>query len=417
MTIKTFHALCLQVISEESDPLGPRLPICILNEADRRDVVKTAIGHKGGKVSASEGDPDRILRLISLTKQRMLSPEDDLSGPVPEAFLSQFPAQYKAYQQLLLTNHLLDFDDLLFKTVRLFETHEAIREKYEKRFPFISVDEYQDINYAQYRLIRLLAPPSHDICVIGDPDQAIYGFRGADVQYFHRFCQDYPKAKKICLNQNYRSTETILRASGQVIGLGDDREEKTGIWSGIYGARALTVAHLATEKAEAEYVVKTIDQEVGGISHFSLDSGRTDSVDEKRQWSFSDFAVLYRVKGQAKALSEAMERSGIPFQMVGEEKLATRKGIRELISYLRVGLSMASGFDVERMINFPPRGIGRATMETLRRWSETTANPYLTAFHRAAEISGLTPNAKTRLLALSEDLNELTEQILGKEVY
>ena len=417
ITIKTFHALCLQIISEQSDPLGRRLPVCVLNEADRKDVVKTAIGGKRGKVSASQDDPGRILHHISLTKQRMLSPEDDLSGSVPEASLRQLAAHYKAYQKLLSTNHLLDFDDLVFKTVRLFETHEAIREAYEKRFPYISVDEYQDINYAQYRLIRLLAPPSHDICVIGDPNQAIYGFRGADVHYFNRFCTDYPGAKTIQLNQNYRSTETILRASGQVMGAAGGKEDDNGVWSGIYGAKVLTVARLSTEKAEAEYIVKTVDQEVGGISHFSMDSGRTGPVYEKRERSFSDFAVLYRVKEQAKALREAFERSGIPFQLVGNRKLETRQGIRELLSYLKVGLCLGSDFDLQRIINFPPRGIGRGTVDALTTWSQTASKPFATALEHGAEISGLRPPARGRLAGFSENLKRLRERIDGQKIH
>ena len=258
-----------------------------MNEADRTRFVKAAIQRTHDDLvgstdccpnSPSRLDQNGISDLISKVKQLLLSPENDLAGPVPELFLDQFPSIYKAYQEILHENQLLDFDDLIFETVRLFETHQAILRKYQERFSFISVDEYQDINYAQYRLIRLLAPEGHDICVIGDPDQAIYGFRGADVQYFHRFCEDYPGAKRILLKQNYRSTETILRASGQLIGVDDTNRARKGVWSGIHGAKVLTVNELPTERAEAEYIVKTIEQEVGGISHFSMDSGRIDRL-------------------------------------------------------------------------------------------------------------------------------------------
>ena len=251
--------------------------------------------------------------------------------------------------------------------------------------------------------------------MIGDPDQAIYGFRGADVQYFQGFCRDYPGAKRIYLNQNYRSTETILRASGQVMGVDSTQGEEKGVWSGIYGTKVLTISRLPTERAEAEYIVKTIDQEVGGISHFSMDSGRTDSVCERKERSFSDFAVLY--KEQGRALKEAFERSGIPFQMVGDERLETRKGIREVISYLKVGLSIGSDFDMQRIINFPQRGIGRRTVEAFNRWSERTATPFLTALDRAGEISGIREQARGRLMAFSEDLKRLKERIRGQAVY
>ncbi len=415
ITIKTFHALCLDIISQETDALKITTPVSILCEADRKDFVRVAIKQAGSKGCALKEDAGKILNLISLAKQFMLSPEDDLTGLAPEA--RHLSSTYKAYQQLLLANRLFDFDDLIFRTVRLFETNEMIQKKYEQRFAFISVDEYQDVNYAQNRLVRLLAPPMHDICVIGDPDQAIYGFRGADVRYFHGFSRDYPGVKTICLNQNYRSAETILRASGQVIRTDKANRGEKGIWSGIRGAKTLTISQLPTERAEAEYVVKTIEEEVGGISHFSVDSGRIGPACDKEERSFSDFAVLYRVKEQAKALREAFERSGIPFQVVGDKRLETRKGIREIISYLKVGLSLGSDFDVKRILNFPQRGISLAAVEALRAWSEMTGKPLVAALERSGEIPNLKPLARQRLSALSEDIKRLTKRVKGQDVY
>jgi superfamily I DNA/RNA helicase len=421
VTIKTFHAFCLDVIRLEAKAIGLGQSLCVLNQADQRHMLKLAMEQAASKVPALRGDVDKIQSLISLAKQLMLSPEDDIVEHVsnlPAAISpTVFAHIYKAYQQLLSKNHLLDFDDLIFKTVRLFEVNETIRKRYEQRFSFISVDEYQDINYAQYRLIRLIAPPTHDICVIGDANQAIYGFRGSDVRYFHEFCKDYPGAKRICLNQSYRSTETILRASGQVMVAERTNTEERGIWSGIHGAKALTIARLPTERAEAEHIVKTIEEEVGGISHFSVDSGRIDFSKEKKERGFSDFAVLYRVKEQAKALKEAFARSGIPFQSVGGEKLENRKGIRELISYLKAGLSLASDFDVERILDFPSRGISPGTVKALKAWCETTGNSFVTALDHAGEIEGLSPSAKSSLMAFSEDLGKLKERVRGRDVY
>ena len=487
ITIKTFHALCLDIISRETNVLGTKHAVSIVNEADRTRFVKAAIQRthddlvvstdrcpnknqferslrrflptnlgesrwsgtgaslrfvkkrfRQGKTdlgnSLSGLDQNGISGLISKVKQLLLLPEDDLAGPVPEPLVDQFPPIYKAYQEILHDNHLLDFDDLIFETVRLFEAHQAILRKYQERFSFISVDEYQDINYAQYRLIRLLAPEGHDICVIGDPDQAIYGFRGADVQYFHRFCEDYPGAKEILLKQNYRSTETILRASGQLIGVDDTRSAQKSVWSGIHGAKALTVTQLPTERAEAEYIVKTIEQEVGGTSHFSMDSGRIDQLQVntltqtlplqgggrgggEKERSFSDFAVLYRIKEQAKALEEAFARSGIPFQMVGDEKLRNRNGIMELVSYLKVGWSLACDFDVERVLNFPSRGIGRRTVRAFRQWSEMRGCSLMTALERSDEISGLKPGPRSKIRIFSKDLSQFKEILNGMSVY
>jgi len=414
ITIKTFHALCLDIISIEADALGTKHAVSVLNEGDRIRFVGAAIHGTHDNNTLSKLDPNRISDLISKVKQFLLLPEDDLAGPVPAPLLDHFPAIYGAYQGILDENHLLDFDDLIFKTVRLLETDQAILKKYQQRFPFISVDEYQDINYAQYRLIRLLAPQGHDICVIGDPDQAIYGFRGADVRYFHSFCKDYPGAKTILLEQNYRSAETILRASGQLIDIDD---AKKSVWSGIQGAKALTVTLLPTERGEAEYIVKTIDQEVGGIAHFSMDSGRVDRLEEKKERGFSDFVVLYRIKEQGKAMGEALSRSGIPFQTVGHEKLQERKGIRELIAYLKVGRVTACDLDVERIINFPLRGIGRNTVHALQQWCKMKHRSLLTALGRLHEIPGIKPGPAKKLRVFSNDLNQLKESLDGMSVY
>ncbi len=417
MTIKTFHALCLDIISCEANALGIEHAVSILSEGDRTQLVKEAIQRRHDNLFVSRLDLDAISGLISKVKQLLLLPEDDLVGSVPEPLLDQFPSIYKAYEEILKENRLLDFDDLIFKTVRLFETDQAILRKYQERFCFISVDEYQDINYAQYLLIRLLAPEGHDICVIGDPDQAIYGFRGADVQYFLRFCKDYPGATRIILEQNYRSTETILRASGQLINVNDKKRAQEGIWSGIHGAKTLTVADLPTEKAEAEYIVKTIEQEVGGISHFSMDSGRIDRLQDKRERSFSDFAVLFRIKEQGKALEEAFARSGIPFQIVGKEKFQNRKGIMELISYLKAGSSLGYDLDVERILNFPSRGIGHGTVHALKQWSKMTGGSLMNALERTDEISGLKPGPRSKLKVFSRDLNQLKETLKGMSVH
>jgi len=416
MTIKTFHGLCLDIILQEKDSLGLTHSVFVLSEADRMEFVKVAIRDSLIDLSPLKADPNRVLNLISLVKQLMLSPGDDLAGHVPEAFLSQFSVLYSDYQQLLEKGGLLDFDDLIFNVVRLFERNEEIAQRYRQRFSFVSVDEYQDINYGQYRLVRLLAPEGHDLCVIGDPDQAIYGFRGADVRFFHRFSTDYPDAKMIFLRQNYRSTETILRASGQVMSVAGSSSGERGAWSGIHGVKALTIAGLPTERAEAEYIVKTIDEEVGGISHFSVDSGRVNAPCSQQERSFSDFAVLYRVKEQAKALKEAFARSGIPFQSVGDERLEDRKGIAGLISYMKVGLSVASDFDVERIVNFPPRGIGLRTVEAIRSWCKVTGYSFLTALDRADEIPGLAARARTRLMSFGQDLNGFKELVKGQSV-
>ncbi|MEW6327148.1 MAG: UvrD-helicase domain-containing protein [Thermodesulfobacteriota bacterium] len=334
LTIKTFHALCLDILKRDGEAVGVKKPFTILTGADRDYLVKGLL--------PSDYSLRKMGEVISKAKQNLLAPGDgreDIAGDIPWDLFGRI---YEAYQRALDEAHLLDFEDLIFKVVRLFEGYEAIRTNYQERFRFISVDEYQDINYAQYRLIRLMAPSTHDLCVIGDPDQAIYGFRGSSVRYFHKFQEDYPTARVLRLEQNYRSTETILRASRQVIGEGSVRE---GLWSGIHGERWLTIAQLPTEKAEAEFVVKSIEMEVRGISHFSMESRKIDTSEEGGERSFSDFAVLYRINEQGKALEEAFIRSGIPSQRVVKEKIVDRKGTAQLLFCLRMLGPSGCGLD------------------------------------------------------------------------
>lgn len=321
VTIKTFHALCLDIIRRE----GEKERFAILGDDERARLIKMITPH--------DCEPGAVSDAISKAKQYLLSAEDNWDKIISHVPQNLFGDIYARYQQTLDENLLLDFEDLIFKVARLFEDNESIRKKYQERFSFISVDEYQDINYAQYRLIQLLAPNDKDLCVIGDPDQAIYGFRGSDVHYFYKFQEDYPSATVIRLDRNYRSTETILKASTQVIA---HHNVKDRLWSGIHGDQWLTISRLPSEKAEAEFVIKTIETQVGGISHFSIESRKMSSSTEKKERGFSDFAVLYRINAQGKVLEEAFARSGIPYQRIGKERLADRKGIAELISCLRM---------------------------------------------------------------------------------
>ncbi|MFH1146154.1 MAG: UvrD-helicase domain-containing protein [Pseudomonadota bacterium] len=311
ITIGTFHSFCHHILSSERAGF-----FSLLTGSDRFEFMR-GIFPSGWRVAG-------LAEAISRAKQYLLGPNDDLGvmdGKEPE----QLRQAYEAYQNALGGKGLFDFDDLIFETVRLLETNEPIRRKYNERFLHICVDEYQDINYAQYRLIRALAPEGKDLCAIGDPDQAIYGFRGSDVRFFHRFQEDYPWAAVIRLNRNYRSTETIIDASMQVI----NKDDEERLWSGINGASRITIAELPTERAEAEYIVRAVEAGIGGISHFSIDTGRANRI-EMGEKTFSDFAVLYRTNEQGKVLEEAFSGSGIPFQRTGKERIGERKGIREL---------------------------------------------------------------------------------------
>lgn len=230
------------------------------------------------------------------------------------------------YKEEELTKDMLEFDDLITLTVKLFEEHPKILTRYREKFQYISVDEYQDIDANQYKLIRQLAPDNANICAIGDPNQAIYGFRGGSAKFFNNFTKDYKNVRVINLKNNYRSTESIVNASNQII----DTFNITSMYDRPH--EKITIHTAPTDKAEAEFVVSTIENLIGGHSFFSIDSDRTGG--EKSDYSFSDFAILYRTSSQLKLLIEALKRSGMPFVKLSDDLLCSRKAVIKLLKNL-----------------------------------------------------------------------------------
>jgi len=329
ITIKTFHAfgalLLRQMARHLADQIGLSPTFVIGSEDDRRTLLKQCYP------DWSEKALQQALDQISTAKNQLLTPatlptDDGNPAALPLATI------YRAYEAALRQNQMLDFDDLLLQTVQLLETQPEVLRQVQDRFQWISVDEYQDINLAQYRLLQLLTAAGANLCAIGDPDQAIYGFRGADRGYFLRFEQDFPAATRLHLRQNYRSTQLILDASTQVIAKENNRAAQL-IWSETLDPTKVDIYPAPTDKAEAEYVVHQIEQMVGGTSYFSLDTGRA-TGNESGGRAFADFAVLYRLRAQSRLLIEAFERSGIPYQSVGQNALIEHKEIGEILAYL-----------------------------------------------------------------------------------
>lgn len=302
-SIQTFHALGLRILSEES---GPALKV--LSEEEQLDAAKSAAKNSPFK-------PKELLTRITMAKQRLEGPEQ-----VTDPVLSEVFTRYEA---ALAAREAVDFDDLVTRPVLMLQADPKRAARWSRRFPWMLVDEYQDINQAQYQMVRLLAPgKAPNLTVIGDPDQAIYGFRGADSTYFYRFHVDFPQSRIVRLNQNYRSTETILKASSQVISNnhGFKREK---LVSGIKGPAKVTTAAMATPAAEAEYVVGKIEKLLGGTSHFALDSGRatgSPTAESGKELSLGDVAILYRLHDLAKPVADALTQAGIPFQQAGREE-------------------------------------------------------------------------------------------------
>jgi len=341
VTIRTFHAFGALVLREAGEALGISPAFAICSEEDRRALLKPLLSEQSEKLL------NQRLTEISSAKNALILPD-------APALATHFPDEpdlgelYGRYQAALRANRLLDFDDLILQTVQLFEREPAILQRYQARFPSISVDEYQDINLAQYRLLRLLTGPATALYAIGDPDQAIYGFRGARRTYFLQFQTDFPTAQSLQLRHNYRSTQTILDAAMQVINGSAERAQALAIWSDFVDQTKLEIYQAPTDKAEAEYVVHQIEQMVGGTSYFSLDSGRT-TGNEQALRAFDDFVVLYRTNAQSRLLEEAFDRSGIPYQTVGQTPLVEYKEIRLILAYLWLTVTPTATFYQEQI--------------------------------------------------------------------
>jgi len=316
--------------------------------------------------------PREILHRIIAAKQQVLSPDEFTERHSGDSESDVISDIYRIYQQLLAIQGFCDFEDLIFNIVCLLESKSNHSRRYQKKYQHIFVDEYQDLNPAQYRIIRALAPDESsikDLCVIGDPDQSIYGFRGSDTAYFKRFIDDYPGTRVIRLTRNYRSTRTILSASFQVIEdhrLDSDDGGRT--YSQIDGLKAISILELPTEKAEAETIGRIITQQIGGTGFHSIDTGMVTDANLVKPRSYSDFAVLYRTHAQHQALADGFDKQGIPFQVASRENALNQAGLPELISFLKVIEGDGGFFDLEKIVQLAMPGFGLSALDQFKDW-------------------------------------------------
>ncbi len=345
-TVCTFHALGALLLRQYGQAIGLAEDFVILDEDARlllakrawpelssRD-VEAALNAISQAKNSGEDFIEKALRAekFDFSEKVELLSENPLRQSAQSAS-SAFLSLSQRYESALAESHALDFDDLIARTVEVLEKEADVLSAVRARFVWIAVDEYQDVNPAQHRLLKLLAGDGQRLTAIGDPDQAIYGFRGADYRYFHTFPADYPGAKTLHLRRNYRSAQAILDAAQQVIARNPERASLE-IFSEFSEQVKLDIHRAPTDKAEAEYVVHQIEQLVGGTSYFSLDSGRVEDDTVPVNWAFGDFAVLYRLNSQSRLLVEAFERSGIPFQAVGQTSLYAQEPVRDILAYL-----------------------------------------------------------------------------------
>ncbi|MCS6949416.1 MAG: UvrD-helicase domain-containing protein [bacterium] len=344
MWVGTFHAICARILRESGQPLGIPPDFVVFDEDDQLSVVREVL--KALDIDEKRFAPRSILTFISRAKEKLTPPH----LYVPTDYFTQIVGRvYPRYQQRLEACHALDFDDLLMRTVELFDQHPDVLERYQRRFLHVLVDEFQDVNRAQYRIVQHLSGLHRNLCVVGDDDQSIYSWRGADVQIILSFQRDFPDAHVVKLEQNYRSTQPILDAAFHVVSKNVHRAPKR-LWSQRREGLPVTVTEVAHEREEALVIAQ----------HIALcvqQGGRR----------YGDFVVLYRTNAQSRLFEEVFLNYRIPYQIVGGVRFYQRKEIKDVLAYLRVIHSPNDDVSLLRIINVPPRGIGLQTVETIRQ--------------------------------------------------
>ena len=404
--MSTFHSMCVRILRRDADRIGIERNFTIIDPTDQKSVIKDVL--KSENIDSKRFEPRMFIGAISNLKNELKTPED--AQKEANDFHSQMVATvYKGYQRQLSRNEALDFDDLIMTTINLFERVPETLEYYQNKFQYIHVDEYQDTNKAQYTLVKLLANKFKNLCVVGDSDQSIYGWRGADIQNILSFEEDYPEAKTIFLEQNYRSTKNILNAANEVIKHNSERKPK-GLWTANSGGDKIQYYEAMTERDEAEYVVKEIMKHQRG--------GK----------KYSEMAILYRTNAQSRVLEETFMKSNIPYTMVGGQKFYDRKEIKDLLSYLRVIANSNDDISLQRIINVPKRGIGPSSVEKIQTYA---LQNNISMFDALAEVDfiGLSKKVTQECISFYEmiqnlikeqeflEISEIVDEVLQKSGY
>lgn len=386
----TFHAFCARLLRRDIDKLeGYGNNFAIYDTSDAQNVVKQVL--KEMNLDEKRFQPAGICARISSAKNQLLSPIG--YAKAANDFYEEKAAQiYASYQEKLRQNNALDFDDLLLLTVQLLQENAEVREKYQDKFQYIMVDEYQDTNHVQYLLTKLLAGKHRNICVVGDADQSIYGWRGADIQNILDFEKDYPDAKLIKLEQNYRSTQVILDAANAVIENNTGRKPKN-LWTDNGTGREITYFQAMDERDEARFVIEQLQR-----------------LQQEENMRLGDMAVLYRTNTQSRVFEEMLIKSGISYNMVGGTKFYERKEIKDILAYLRVIFNPDDSLSLLRIINVPRRGIGDATLGRLQAYAAENGLHLFEVLSNAAAVPGL----NSRFVGKLDELSGIIFELMGE---
>ncbi|WP_416353274.1 DNA helicase PcrA [Agrilactobacillus fermenti] len=405
--VSTFHALCVRILRRESEKIGYARSFTIADPAEQLTLIKRIL--KNLNIDPKKFEPRSILNTISNAKNDMVKPEDyeQQTGSLFEEIVAKV---YKRYQQSLQADQAMDFDDLIMLTIELFQKDQPTLSYYQNKFQYIHVDEYQDTNEAQYQLVRLLAGGYQNLCVVGDADQSIYGWRGANMNNILNFEKDYPTAQIVLLEQNYRSTKHILKAANEVINNNVVRKPKK-LWTENSEGPKITYYRGQSEQDESLYVIDQIQQQI-----------------KENNYKYGDFAILYRTNAQSRVMEEGFVKANIPYKMVGGHKFYDRKEIKDVLAYLRLVANPKDDMSFQRVINSPKRGIGPGTVEKLQDFADEHDFSLLEACLNI-DLSNINGRARGNLADFgnmifdlrerieAETISQLTEDLLDRSGY
>ena len=386
--VSTFHSMCVRILRRDIDRIGYNQSFTILDSSDQLSVIKQVL--KNLNIDPKKFDPRAMLGQISAAKNELMTPEE-YNNKVGNFYERQVGQIYEGYQKMLQKNQSLDFDDLIMQTIHLFKRVPEVLEYYQRRFQYIHVDEYQDTNHAQYFLVKQLANRFQNLCVVGDSDQSIYRWRGADIANILSFEKDYPAARTVFLEQNYRSTKSILAAANKVIERNTGRKPKN-LWTENTDGKNIEYFQGATEQEEALFVTEKIQQ-----------------LTREEGFSANDIAILYRTNAQSRAIEDTLMKSTIAYQMVGGTKFYERKEIKDMVAYLRLITNPDDDLSFERVVNEPKRGIGKTSVDRLRAY----AMEHDISFYQAVkevDFIGVTKRAAIALAEFGTLIRTLTQQ-------
>jgi DNA helicase-2/ATP-dependent DNA helicase PcrA len=388
--ISTFHSACSRILRREAERLGYRKGFVIYDDDDQLRMIGRII--RDMDLDTKRYPPRLVRSLIEDAKNEMID-ADSYRDKIKDELTEVTSGVYKAYQKQLFRNNAMDFDDLLLNAVAVFELFTPVLEHYQERFSYINVDEYQDTNPAQYRLVKLLSGGHRNLCVVGDDDQGIYSWRGADLRNILEFEKDYPESKVVRLERNYRSTRVILEAANNVVSLIPGRKEKR-LWTEREGGEPIKYFFANSGSDETAYVALEINR--------LLEGG---------EYGHRDFAVFYRTNAQSRPFEEMLLRFGIPYKIVGGFKFYERKEVKDALAYLKFLLNPDDAVNLRRIVNEPKRGIGETSLAHLQSFATSQGTGMWEALRQAEEVPGLGAAARKKLKGFVELMEGLSGEM------